>query len=155
MNTRLQVEHPTTELVTGLDLVELQLRIAAGEALPSPLGPSEPIGVAIEARICAERPEQGFLPSTGALCRFAVPAIDGVRVDAGVAAGSDVTAYYDSMLAKVIAHGRDREEARRRLVAALERSVLAGVDCNVDFLRDVLETPAFRAASLSTRFLEV
>jgi 3-methylcrotonyl-CoA carboxylase alpha subunit len=155
MNTRLQVEHPTTELVTGLDLVELQLRVAAGEALPSPLGPVEPDGVAIEARICAERPAQGFVPATGTLCRVAVPAIDGVRVDSGVAAGSVVTAYYDSMLAKVIAHGRDREEARRRLVAALERSVLAGVDSNVDLLRDVLETPAFRAAKLSTRFLEI
>jgi 3-methylcrotonyl-CoA carboxylase alpha subunit len=155
MNTRLQVEHPTTELVTGLDLVELQLRIAAGEALPSPLGPAEPTGVAIEARICAERPEQGFLPATGTLCRVAVPAIDGVRVDAGVAAGSIVTAHYDSMLAKVIAHGRDREEARRRLVAALEGSVLAGVDSNVDFLRDILETRAFRAADLSTRFLDI
>src|SRR5262249_48242823 len=137
MNTRLQVEHPTTELVTGLDLVELQLRVAAGEALPGPLGPGEPSRGAIEARLCAERAERGFLPATGTLCRFAVPAIDGVRVDTGVAAGSDVTAYYDSMLAKVIAHGRDREEARRRLVAALEGSVLAGVDCNVDFLRDI------------------
>jgi 3-methylcrotonyl-CoA carboxylase alpha subunit len=154
MNTRLQVEHPITELITGLDLVELQLRVAAGEALPSPLGPAEPMGVAIEARICAERPEQGFLPATGTVCRVAVPAIDGVRIDAGVAAGDVVTAYYDSMLAKVIAHGRDREEARRRLVAALEGSVLAGVDCNVDLLRDTLETPAFRAATVSTRFLE-
>src|SRR5262249_46558711 len=131
------------------------LRVAAGEALPNPLGPDEPAGVAIEARICAERPKQGFVPATGTVRRVSFPAIDGVRLDSGVAEGSIVTTHYDSMLAKVIAHGGDREEARRRLVAALEGSMLAGVDCNVDLLRDVLETAAFRAAKLSTRFLEI
>ncbi len=155
MNTRLQVEHPTTELVTGLDLVELQLRIAGGEPLPVDLERIEASGCAIEARICAERPDGGFLPATGTVHRFAVPAIDGVRIDAGVAEGSIVGADYDSMLAKVIAHGRDREEARRRLVAALDGTILAGVETNLDFLREVLETPSFRAARVSTRFLEI
>jgi 3-methylcrotonyl-CoA carboxylase alpha subunit len=154
MNTRLQVEHPTTELVTGVDLVELQIRVACGEPLPPGLGEDEPRGVAIEARICAERPEQGFVPATGTVRRFAVPAIDGVRLDAGIAAGSVVTAYYDSLLAKVIAHGRDRDEARAKLSVALTRTTLAGVDSNLDFLTDLVETPAFRSAAVSTRFVE-
>jgi 3-methylcrotonyl-CoA carboxylase alpha subunit len=155
MNTRLQVEHPTTELVTGLDLVELQLRIASGEALPDELFALQVRGAAIEARVCAERPHHGFAPATGTVLSFAVPPIDGVRVDSGVAAGTVIGTCYDSMLAKVIAHGRDREEARRRLAAALRGTVLTGVETNLDFLRTVLETPAFRLARLSTRFLEL
>jgi len=154
VNTRLQVEHPTTELVTGLDLVELQLRVAAGEALPDALRTVATNGVAIEARLCAERPDEGYLPSTGTITHFAVPAIDGVRVDSGIRAGSVVGTSYDSMLAKIIAHGHDREEARRRLVAALRGTVLAGVETNLDFLQDVLRTPSFREARLSTRYLE-
>ena len=154
VNTRLQVEHPTTELVTGLDLVELQLRVAAGESLPDSVGSVAPHGVAIEARLCAERPDQGYLPSTGTIARFEVPAIDGVRVDSGIRAGSVVGTSYDSMLAKIVAHGRDREEARRRLVGALRGTVLAGVETNLDFLREVLDAPSFREARLSTRYLE-
>jgi acetyl/propionyl-CoA carboxylase alpha subunit len=154
MNTRLQVEHPTTELVSGVDLVELQIAIACGERLPAAIGFGAPRGSAIEARICAERPEEGFLPATGAVRAFEVPAIDGVRVDSGIDVGSEVTPFYDSMLAKVVAHGASREEARRKLVAALGRTVLSGVDSNLDFLRDVLETDGFRAAEISTRFLE-
>jgi 3-methylcrotonyl-CoA carboxylase alpha subunit len=154
MNTRLQVEHPTTELVSGVDLVELQIAIACGEPLPAALGDAAPRGSAIEARVCAERPEEGFLPATGVVRAFEVPAIDGVRVDSGVDVGSEITPYYDSMLAKVVAHGASREEARRKLVAALERTVLSGVDSNLDFLRDVLETEGFRSTEISTRFLE-
>jgi 3-methylcrotonyl-CoA carboxylase alpha subunit len=154
MNTRLQVEHPTTELVAGVDLVELQLRIANGEPLPAGLGTAEPNGTAIEARICAERPDEGFLPSTGVVRRFRVPAIEGIRLDSGIDDGSVVTAYYDSMLAKLIVHGRDREEARARLVAALDKTVLAGVDSNLDFLRDLLATEAFRGAAVWTGLVE-
>ena len=154
MNTRLQVEHPTTELVSGVDLVELQIAIACGERLPAALGSIAPRGSAIEARVCAERPDDGFLPATGTVRAFEVPAIEGVRVDSGIDAGSEVTPFYDSMLAKVVAHGASREEARRKLVAALERTVLSGVDSNLDFLRDVLETEGFRSAEVSTRFLE-
>jgi len=154
MNTRLQVEHPTTELVTGVDLVELQIRAASGEPLPAGLGERAPQGVAIEARICAERPEEGFLPATGTVRRFVVPAVDGVRLDTGIRAGSVVGAYYDSLLAKVIAHGRDREEARTKLVAALRGTTLAGVDTNLDFLSELLETREFSTAKVSTRFVE-
>jgi len=153
MNTRLQVEHATTELVSGVDLVELQIAIACGEPLPAALGDASPRGSAIEARVCAERSDEGFLPATGIVRAFEVPAIDGLRVDSGVEVGSEVTPYYDSMLAKVVAHGASREEARRKLVAALERTVLSGVDSNLDFLRDVLETDGFRSTDLSTRFL--
>ncbi len=154
VNTRLQVEHPTTELVTGLDLVELQLRVAAGEPLPEALGKVAPHGVAIEARVCAERPDDGYLPAAGTVTRFDVPEIEGVRVDSGIRTGSIVGTSYDSMLAKVIAHGRDREEARRRLAAALRGTRLAGVETNLDFLREVLDTPSFREVRLSTRYLE-
>jgi 3-methylcrotonyl-CoA carboxylase alpha subunit len=154
MNTRLQVEHPTTELVSGVDLVELQIAVACGEPLPTALGAASPRGSAIEARICAERPDEGFLPATGVVRAFEVPAIDDIRVDSGVDVGSEVTPYYDSMLAKVVAHGASREEARRKLVAALEGTVLSGVDSNLDFLRDVLETDGFRSTEISTRFLE-
>jgi 3-methylcrotonyl-CoA carboxylase alpha subunit len=154
MNTRLQVEHPTTELVSGVDLVELQIRIACGEPLLAVIGHEQPQGVAIEARVCAERPGEGFLPATGTVCAYDVPAIDGVRVDSGIASGSEVTPYYDSMLAKIVAHGADREDARQKLVAALRGTVLTGVDSNLDFLREVLETTGFRSAEISTRFLE-
>jgi 3-methylcrotonyl-CoA carboxylase alpha subunit len=154
MNTRLQVEHPTTEQVSGVDLVELQIRIACGEPLPEVVGHAQPQGVAIEARVCAERPDDGFLPATGIVRAYDVPTIDGVRVDSGIASGSEVTPYYDSMLAKIVAHGADREEARRKLLGALRRTVISGVDTNLDFLCDVLETEGFRSAEISTRFLE-
>ncbi len=140
--------------MTGVDLVELQILVACGEPLPGVVGHAEPQGVAIEARVCAERPDEGFLPATGTVRVYDVPAIDGVRVDSGIVSGSEVTSHYDSMLAKIVAHGASREEARRRLVAALGGTLLSGVDSNLDFLRDVLETEAFRSAEISTRFLE-
>ncbi len=153
MNTRLQVEHPTTELVSGIDLVEWQLRVAAGEPLPERLGADAPVGAAIEVRVCAEKPAQDFAPAIGTVRRFAVPPIEGVRVDSGIAPGTVVGATYDSMLAKIVAHGRDREEARRRLVTALEDTVLTGVETNLAFLRDVVASDAFRDVRISTQFL--
>jgi len=160
MNTRLQVEHPVTELVTGLDLVELQLRIAAGERLPFAQGDVAVRGHSIEARLTAERPEAGFLPAVGRLEVWREPrAIAGVRIDSGVAQGSEVTPHYDSMIAKVIAHGADREEARRRLVRALDELVAIGVDTNRAFLAEVAcEGPFARGeattATLGARFPE-
>jgi 3-methylcrotonyl-CoA carboxylase alpha subunit len=154
MNTRLQVEHPTTELVSGIDLVELQIAVACGEPLPAALGGAAPRGSAIEARVCAERPDEGFLPATGVVRAFEVPAVDGVRVDSGIDVGSEVTPYYDSMLAKVVVHGANREQARRKLVSVLARTMLSGVDSNLDFLHDVLETEGFRSAEITTRFLQ-
>jgi len=154
MNTRLQVEHPVTELVTGLDLVELQLRVAAGE----PLGLSQETiarkGSAIEARICAEDPARGFLPSSGLVTRYAPARGLNIRLDSGVGAGSLVSIYYDSLLAKVIAWGEHRQEAIDSLVRALNGYHIEGVATNVDFVNSVLTHPEFVAGRLSTGFLE-
>ena len=153
MNTRLQVEHPVTELVTGLDLVEWQLRVAAGEPLPLSQGQISLHGHAIEARLCAEDPYDGFRPQTGTVLR-APHSRAGVRVDSGVAAGSEVSPYYDSMVAKIIAHGRDRAEAARRLACALEDDPLFGLPTNQAFLARLLRSSEFHNASLATNTLD-
>ena len=151
MNTRLQVEHPITELVTGLDLVEQQIRVARGEALGLAQDDVTIDGHAIEVRLYAEDPANGFLPATGTLAAFDVP--DTVRLDSGVEAGSVVGADYDPMLAKVIAHGADRDEARRRLVAALRDPTVLGVRTNRSFLIDVLTDEVFAAGAATTAFI--
>ncbi|NJR79817.1 acetyl/propionyl/methylcrotonyl-CoA carboxylase subunit alpha [Sphingomonas corticis] len=143
MNTRLQVEHPVTEAITGQDLVEWQLRVAQGEPLPRRQEELEIAGHAIEARLYAEDPAKGFLPSIGTLEAFALG--EGVRVDTGVEQGSAVTPFYDPMIAKLIAHGATREDARRRLVDALEDSVVWPVRCNAGFLVQALEHEDFVA----------
>jgi len=157
MNTRLQVEHPVTEQVTSLDLVEWQIRIARGERLPLQQPEIVLRGAAIEARLNAEDPAHDYRPGTGTLLRFDAPRADdagGIRVETGVEAGSVVTPYYDSLLAKVIATAPDRAEAASRLTAALDRLVVLGVPCNQAFLRDIVAHPAFRAGRLTTRFLD-
>ncbi|GAN76799.1 acetyl/propionyl/methylcrotonyl-CoA carboxylase subunit alpha [Acidisphaera rubrifaciens] len=151
MNTRLQVEHTVTEAITGLDLVEWQLRIAAGEPLPLTQEAIGFRGHAIEARLNAEEPAEDYRPATGTVLRFDPPG--DLRVDAGIAAGSVVGPWYDSLLAKLIAHGDDREQARMRLVAGLAALTVAGVATNQGFLRDVLGAGAFIDARLTTRFL--
>ncbi len=153
VNTRLQVEHPVTEAVTGLDLVELQLRIAAGEPLPPEAFNAQISGHAIEVRLYAEDVPAGFLPVTGVLHRFAIPAPPGVRVDAGFRDGSVVSPHYDAMLAKVIAHGRTRAEAARRLARALERAEIHGVTTNRDLLTAILREPEFLAGRTDTGYL--
>jgi 3-methylcrotonyl-CoA carboxylase alpha subunit len=155
MNTRLQVEHPVTELVTGLDLVEWQLRVAAGEALPLK-GNEVPLrGHAIEARIYAEDPQRDFLPSTGGLLHVAFPEEGrSVRVDAGVDTGDEITPWYDPMIAKLIVHGADRAEALGRLRAALSQVEIAGVATNVEFLGRVAASEAFSRADLDTGLIE-
>jgi acetyl/propionyl-CoA carboxylase alpha subunit len=153
MNTRLQVEHPVTELVTGLDLVRLQLEIAEGAPLPPAVTGARISGHAIEARLCAEDARAGFLPATGVLHRFAIPDLPGVRTDAGVADGSVVGVHYDSMLAKVIAHGPTRDAARRRLARALAEARLHGVTTNRDLLVAVLREPEFAAGQIDTGYL--
>ena len=152
MNTRLQVEHPVTEAITGLDLVEWQLRIAAGEPLSIEQKSVNKNGHAIEARIYAENPRRKFLPSTGKLVRVKFP--DNVRVDIGVVDGDVVSMHYDPMLAKVIAHGKTREEARVKLSRALAEVELAGVEHNVDYLRAVLDHATFRAGDYTTGLAE-
>ena len=154
MNTRLQVEHPVTEQVTGLDLVEWQIRVARGERLPLRQSEIALRGVAIEARLNAEDPAHDYRPGTGTLLRFDGVKSEGIRVETGVEAGSAVTPHYDSLLAKVVATAPDRAEAASRLAAALGRLVVLGVPCNQAFLRDIVAHPAFRAGRLTTRFLE-
>ncbi|MCL4680089.1 MAG: ATP-grasp domain-containing protein [Rhodocyclaceae bacterium] len=151
MNTRLQVEHPVTELITGLDLVDLQLRIAAGEPLPLSQADVQLNGHAIEARLYAENPDAGFLPQTGTLLRWQPPA--GVRVDAGVDTGSEITSHYDPLLAKVIAHGATRDAARQKLIAALRDTTALGVTTNKVFLVGCLEHPEFFAGRATTDFI--
>ncbi|MEZ5559298.1 MAG: biotin carboxylase N-terminal domain-containing protein [Pseudomonadales bacterium] len=152
MNTRLQVEHPVTEAITGLDLVEWQLRIAAGERLELRQDEVALQGHAIEARVYAENPRRRFLPSTGTLVYVSFP--DDVRVDSGVATGDQVTMHYDPMLAKIIAHGRDRQAALTALDSALARTELAGVEHNVGFLRALLGHPEFRNGRYTTHLLD-
>ncbi|MGW3033151.1 acetyl/propionyl/methylcrotonyl-CoA carboxylase subunit alpha [Streptomyces sp. NPDC001178] len=154
MNTRLQVEHPVTELITGLDLVEWQLRVAAGEQLPYKQGDITLTGHAIEARVCAEDPARGFLPSGGTVLLLREPQGDGIRTDSGLSEGTQVGSLYDPMLSKVIAYGPDRETAIRRLRAALAETVTLGVHTNAGFLRRLLAHPAVVAGELDTGLVE-
>src|SRR5947207_3747950 len=153
MNTRLQVEHPVTELVTGLDLVELMIRIAAGERLPFAQPDVRQNGWAIEARIYAEDPTRNFLPSIGRLVRYCPPEGEGIRVDAGVFEGAEISLYYDPMIAKLIAYGKDRDAAIERLGDALDGFYIAGVRQNVAFLAAIAASERFRAGALSTDFI--
>jgi propionyl-CoA carboxylase alpha subunit len=154
MNTRLQVEHPVTEMVTGLDLVELQLGIAAGDKLPLSQEDVVLDGWAIEARICAEDPARDFFPTTGIVTRYAVPKGKNIRVDDGIRAGSAVTIHYDSLLSKVIARGKNRDEATRRLVRALNGYHIEGLITNLDFANALVDHPAFASERLSTGFID-
>jgi acetyl-CoA/propionyl-CoA carboxylase biotin carboxyl carrier protein len=154
MNTRLQVEHPVTELVAGIDLVEWQLRIAAGERLTVRQDDVTPRGAAIEARVYAEDPELGFLPQAGRVLFAAWPETPGVRVDAGTCTGREITADYDPMLAKIVAYGATREEARRKLVAALRETAVLGLRHNVAFLIELLEGPEFAAARFDVHWID-
>ncbi len=165
MNTRLQVEHPVTEGVTGLDLVELQLRVASGEKLPFAQGDLKLNGHAVEARLYAEDPEAGFLPSIGKLVALRLPnaprfeydrasAPRGVRVDSGVEEGGEVSAHYDPMIAKVIAHGATRDEALDMLSQALAETTVAGPRTNARFLRALADAPEFRAGRFDTGFID-
>ncbi|MFF4087356.1 acetyl-CoA carboxylase biotin carboxylase subunit [Streptomyces nigra] len=154
MNTRLQVEHPVTELITGIDLVEWQLRVAAGERLAFGQDDIRLTGHAVEARVCAEDPARGFLPSGGTVLKLREPQGDGVRTDSGLSEGTEVGSLYDPMLSKVIAYGPDRATALRRLRAALAETVTLGVPTNAGFLRRLLAHPAVVAGELDTGLVE-
>ncbi|MFC8952195.1 acetyl/propionyl/methylcrotonyl-CoA carboxylase subunit alpha [Streptomyces sp. NPDC057101] len=154
MNTRLQVEHPVTELITGVDLVEWQLRVAAGEPLPFAQDDIRLDGWAIEARLCAEDPSRGFLPSGGTVLALREPEGDGVRTDSGLSEGTEVGSLYDPMLAKVIVHAKDRPTALRKLRAALADTVTLGVPTNAGFLRRLLAHPDVVSGALDTGLVE-
>jgi acetyl-CoA carboxylase biotin carboxylase subunit len=154
MNTRLQVEHPVTELVTGIDLVEWQFRVASGEALEFTQDNITHTGHAIECRITSEDPSAGFLPSTGTISHIEVPAGPGIRWDGGVRTGVEVSLHYDPLLAKLIAWGPDRARAIARMARALDELMLDGVETSAPFLRRVMAEPDFRAGTLSTAYIE-
>jgi 3-methylcrotonyl-CoA carboxylase alpha subunit len=154
MNTRLQVEHPVTECVSGVDLVRAQLLVASGEPLPWADGSLVQRGHAIEARVYAEDPSHGFLPQAGRLLLYREPRRPGVRVDAGVVEGGDVSVYYDPMVAKVIASAETRDAAIARLAAALREFPILGIRTNIPFLLRILDHPRFRAGTVDTAFLD-
>jgi len=154
MNTRLQVEHPVTEMVTGLDLVKLQIEVAAGERLPLGQAEVRQSGHAIECRINAESPAKGFRPSPGAIRRFQPPGGPGVRLDSHLFGGYVVPPHYDSLVAKLIAHGADRSEAIARMRRALRELEIDGVDTTIPFHLELLEDPVFLAGRADTRYVE-
>lgn len=154
MNTRLQVEHPVTELVTGLDLVHWQIRVAAGEPFPFTQSHFIQRGHAIECRVYAEDPANGFLPSTGKLLQYIEPRGPGIRLDSGFTAGNEVTHFYDPLLAKLIVYAEDRATAIQRMQAALKEFVVHGVITNIDFLQNVLSHPDFANGEVTTRWVE-
>ncbi len=154
MNTRLQVEHPVTEAITGYDLVELQFRVAAGEPLPFKQEDVKAKGHAVEARLYAEDPESGFLPQAGKFWSLHFPHGAGIRIETGVASGDTVSPFYDPMIAKLIAHGATRQEALARLAHALQKTTVVGPKCNVRFLRALCEAEAFKNEQFDTGFID-
>lgn len=153
MNTRLQVEHPVTEMITGQDLVAWQLQVAAGEALPLRQEQIQLQGHAMEVRLYAEDPAQGFMPQTGQIVRWQPALLDGVRIDHGLLEGQHISPFYDPMLGKIIAHGATREEARRKLLRAVEDCVLLGINSNQRLLAHLLKHPQFIAGNVNTGFI--
>ena len=154
INTRLQVEHPVTELTAGVDLVRAQLLVASGERLPWRQEAIVPRGHAIEARVYAEDPARGFIPQAGRITSYREPKMPGLRIDSGITEGSDVPVYYDPLLAKVIACAETRDLAIARLSTALGQFVIDGITTNIPFLQRILEHPAFRAGTMDTGFLD-
>jgi len=154
MNTRLQVEHPVTECVTGFDLVQWQIRVAQGEPLPATQEDIDLFGHAIEVRLCAEDPAAAFLPSAGPVSLFSVPMEEGIRVDSGIETGDAISPFYDSMVAKVIAWGETRETARLKLRSALQATTLAGVTHNRAFLLELLDQPTFIEGGATTDYID-
>ncbi len=155
MNTRIQVEHPITEMVTGIDLVQEQLRIAAGRYLPLTQEKMEMTGHAIEVRLYAEDPAAGFLPAIGPLAMFRAPIGDGVRLDTGVREGDSITPDYDPMIAKLIVHAETRSEAIEKMIKAIGEFIVLGCQTNIGFLADLLAHPAFAAGQTPTNFIDI
>ncbi|MBQ6454417.1 MAG: acetyl-CoA carboxylase biotin carboxylase subunit [Coriobacteriales bacterium] len=155
MNTRIQVEHPVTEMVTGVDLIQAMIRVAAGEVLDFNPEDVKVRGHAIECRINAEQPAKNFLPSPGTISQMHLPGGNGVRVDTATYDGLVISPYYDSLIAKIIVHGRDRKEAIAKMRTALEEMVIVGVETNLDFQFTILENPTFKAGQADTGFIDL
>ena len=153
MNTRIQVEHPVTEMVTGIDLIEMQIRVAQGEPLPFDQNQVQTSGHAIELRIYAEDPRNDFLPTTGQLLSYCIPVSSRVRVDDGFIEGMNVTSAFDPMLAKLIVHGKTRNDAIDRACKAVADTLILGITTNVDFLARIIAHPAFAAGQIHTGFI--
>lgn len=154
VNTRIQVEHPVTEMATGIDIVKEQIRIASGEKLRFTQSDIVPRGHSIECRINAESPEKGFIPSPGQIKELNLPGGNGVRIDTAVYTGYTIPASYDSMIAKIIVHGENREEAIRKMKRALDECVIDGVDTNIDFLYKILDNENFQKGNYDTSFIK-
>jgi acetyl/propionyl-CoA carboxylase alpha subunit len=154
MNTRLQVEHPVTEMVTGLDLVKLQLQIAAGDPLPFVQSDLRQTGHAIECRLYAEDPRNHFLPAIGKIHTFLPPTAPGVRVDSGIQSGDAISMHYDPIIAKIIVYNRTRAAAIQRMQQALSETVILGTTTNIDFLQALLAHPVFAAGAIDTNFVD-
>ncbi len=154
MNTRIQVEHPVTEMVTGLDLIKMQILLAAGEKLPNKLNRYKLRGHAIECRINAEDPDNNFRPSPGLISSFHIPCGPGVRVDTHAYAQYRIPPYYDSLIAKVITHGKDRSEAVLRMQRALEECIVEGVSTTIPLLLRILRDDRFSSGNYNTKFME-
>lgn len=154
MNTRLQVEHPVTEMVTGLDLVKLQFQIAAGEAIPFEQEELHQHGHAIECRIYAEDATNHFLPAIGTVQKFTPPSGPGIRSDSGIQSGDAITIHYDPMIAKIVVYDQDRDCAIERMQRALRETVILGTTTNIDFLQVILQHPTFLAGEVDTRFVD-
>jgi acetyl/propionyl-CoA carboxylase alpha subunit len=154
MNTRLQVEHPITEMITGLDLVKWQIQVALGQRLSFEQTNVTARGHALECRVYAEDAANGFLPAVGPVLLAKFPAMPGVRVDSGIETGDEISIHYDPMIAKIIAHGSDRADAIRKMQAALAHTVILGVTTNVRFLRDLLAQPIFQRGLITTDYIE-
>jgi len=154
VNTRIQVEHPVTEMTTGIDLVKLQINIAAGEKMPFAQEDLKQTGHAIECRVYAEDADNNFMPSSGKILYLREPKGMGVRYDSGIMQGSDVTVFYDPVLAKLIVHGANREEARKRMIMALKENVVLGVKTSIAYMAEILEHPDFISGNTQTDFIE-
>ena len=154
MNTRIQVEHPVTELVAGVDIVQEQIHVAGGEALTFTQEDVRIVGHSIECRVNAEKPEENFRPTPGVITKWEIPQGPGVRVDTHCHQGYMVPIFYDSLIAKVIVHGKDREHAIRRMLAALDEFEVEGISTTIPFLKKIIKTPEFMEGRVNTRILE-
>ena len=154
MNTRVQVEHPVTEMVTGIDIIKEQIKIASGETLEFSQKDIKITGHSLECRVNAENPDKNFMPCPGKITGLHLPGGNGIRIDSAIYAGYEIPIYYDSMIAKIIVHGNNRQESIEKMKSALGEFIIEGVDTNIDFLYKILENENFKTNNYTTSFLK-